>query len=141
MSRKRQKWFGASAVYDGEGAQTRFLLIRHAGGRVGFAGGMRGDDKTAHATAVRETREETGLKLKKDAVPEAVFTFPGSDHRKVFHLFHISAFEGELLTEPHDDGGEEIQAFWEHWDRAIPILSYAHKAAAEDFVRHMGLVA
>ncbi len=140
MGRKRQKWFGADVIYEGEGASTRVVLIRHQDGRIGFPGGMRTGDKNPQMTSGRETREETKLKREKDAVPEAVYTFPGVGHLKVFHLFHKSAYQGEVFTEPHYDGKEVIQAFWEYLDEAILVLSYAHRAAAEDFSRHMGLM-
>lgn len=73
---------------------TRVLMVQQRlTGRWGVPGGTAEDDERAVCTAARETREETGLKVR---VERHLMTLDDS-----FHLFRCS-YEGEQKLDPQD---------------------------------------
>ena len=151
--RKRKEWFAGTIIYDGNGGHdTKFLVVRqrinvngHTHEKIGFAGGMRSkNDHTIQRTANRETRDETGLRLKdENTAPESIFSGPGLGHKKVLLRFPLSAFEGELRKEEVPDGDYIISP--PEWMtltelRHSPILPRFHREGLEDTARDLGLV-
>jgi 8-oxo-dGTP pyrophosphatase MutT (NUDIX family) len=148
--RKRQEWFSATIIHRGTGSSTQFLIIKQNPfdpqypEKAGFPGGMRSrKDQSYLRTAERETRDETGLKLKRGITPEAIFTIVDHGQKKVFFRYCFSDFEGELRKEMRDDGDAVLlPPRWATLEELLRcrVLARAHRLALLDTAENMGLV-
>jgi 8-oxo-dGTP pyrophosphatase MutT (NUDIX family) len=98
--------------------QGRILLVRRSDGENlwGFPGGMIEPDERADEAVIRETLEETGLKVEPTALigvytgPEYRFTYPNGDRAQpVVIFFECRVTGGELR--PDQEESRELRFF------------------------------
>ncbi len=89
-------------------ANHRFLMIRHQRGInqgcVNFPGGKRENGETMEECVVRETFEETGLKIE-NPVQVGYIEFPTKDF--YVHVFKSNKFSGNITAKE-----DEVNVFW-----------------------------
>lgn len=117
-------------VEDGEG---RILLQKRPSGKWGLPGGIAELGEALHETAVRETFEETGLKV---TVRELVGIYSkysvecanGDKLQPVVALFRVDIQGGELTA----DGGETLELRYFGKDELPEIYCAQHKDMIAD---------
>lgn len=111
-------YLSASAFIEDD--QERVLVVRRADGRgLDFPGGLREKRESLEQTAIRETLEETGYKIKTDRIITVLDT-PNRDSRFpcLCFVFHAKVKGGELKS------SNEGQPFWEDIEK-LPDLDLA----------------
>jgi 8-oxo-dGTP pyrophosphatase MutT (NUDIX family) len=96
----------------------RILLLRRSDGENlwGFPGGVIEPDERADEAVVRETREETGLKVEPVALigvytgPEYRFTYPNGDQAQPVVIFYECRVTGGELR-PDQEESKELRFF------------------------------
>lgn len=97
---------GDAAVFDDEG---RLLVQRRADdGTWGLPGGFVNPNESPRETAVRETREETGLVVEPEELIGVYSRKPGEygPHSLVIHLYRCTRIDGEIETSPETEAVE-----------------------------------
>ena len=121
---------GDAAVFDDEG---RLLVQRRADdGTWGLPGGFVDPNESPRETAVRETREETGLVVKPEELIGVYTRKPGEygPHSLVVHVYRCTRVRGELETSPETEAVEyRPVAAVDDWHRN-------HGSMARDAVEH-----
>lgn len=86
----------------------KFLMIRHHRGinegYINFPGGKKEPDETIEACVIRETYEETGLKIE-NPVQVGYIEFPTKD-------FYVYVFRSTKFSESVHAKKDEVTAFW-----------------------------
>ncbi len=87
----------------------RVVMIKHHRGInegfLNFPGGKKEPDETMEQCVIRETMEETGLRISNPRVVGYV-EFPTKEF--FVTIFHSTEFDGELIG-----NGEEVDVFWQ----------------------------
>jgi 8-oxo-dGTP diphosphatase len=113
----------------------RILLIRRAGapfqGEWAFPGGFVGMDEPLEAAALRELREETGVR---DVYLEQLYTFgdPDRDPRgRVITVAYFALVGGDQAARMEVQGGDDAgeAAWWDVYD--LPELAFDHARILE----------
>jgi len=97
---------GDAAVFDDEG---RLLVQRRADdGTWGLPGGFVDPNESPRETAVRETREETGLAVEPEELIGVYTRKPGEygPHGLVIHIYRCTRVGGEIETSPETEAVE-----------------------------------
>ena len=95
------------------------LLVRFSR-RIGFPKGHQENDESLEETALRETKEETGIQCTiTDPVPLSVPSVRPGDKRSVY--FFISEY---VSGEPRPQNGETEEAFWVKEEEVVSRLSF-----------------
>ena len=118
---KREKSCGA-LVYRFEGDKLMTLLLRHRkGGHWSFPKGHVENDETEHQTALRETKEETGLDVElQDNFRHTVEYYPKQDIKKQV-VYFLGYSESEYFVRQE----EEISELkWVLWDDALSMVTF-----------------
>ncbi len=101
----------------------KFLMIRHHRGInegcINFPGGKKEPDETIEACVIRETYEETGLKIEKP-IQVGYIEFPTKDF--YVYVFRSTKFSGSVHAKK-----DEVTAFWVDEDQ----IPYAQMREAD----------
>ena len=112
------------------GGRPLFLLIRDSYRNWGFPKGHLEPGETAHAAAIREVAEETGLgDLRLRAEIETIdwyFRFRGRLIHKVCH-FYLMESDSAVTSPQRDEGITACR--WETFERAAELVSYENARA------------
>lgn len=120
---KKEKSCGA-VIYRKNKGEIEILLIQHKnGGHWAFPKGHVEKKETETETALREIREETGLKVKLDTGFRASVTYsPKPDVMKDVIYFAAKADSDDTKAQP-----EEVLAIrWERPEQAMELVTYAN---------------
>lgn len=120
---KKEKSCGA-VIYRKNKGETEILLIQHKnGGHWAFPKGHVEKKETETETALREIREETGLKVKLDTGFRASVTYsPKPDVMKDVIYFAAKADSDDTKAQP-----EEVLAIrWERPEQAMELVTFAN---------------
>ncbi len=108
-------WFAGAIIYrmvDGvlelllQDSTTTIPKYRWQGVQTKFPGGRNKDhpeDSTFLDTLKRELFEELHIRLKDDSELKVIYDVIQGDHRKIFYLVSVEAFEGEIRQVPQWD--------------------------------------
>lgn len=133
---KKEKSCGA-VVYRGKKGNREILLIRHKnGGHWAFPKGHVEKDETEEETALREIREETGLKVKlKTDFRQCVTYSPKSKVMKDVVYFAAKAKSDDAKAQPE----EIMEIRWESPKTALETVTYENdKAVLRAFLEYKG---
>jgi 8-oxo-dGTP pyrophosphatase MutT (NUDIX family) len=129
----------AACVRDPQG---RILLLRRGDGENlwGFPGGMIEPDERADEAVVRETFEETGLKVEPAALigvytgPEYRFAYPNGDQSQPLVIFFECRVTGGELRPDHEESTE--LRFFGPGDELPPMRACCVAKARDAFAFH-----
>ncbi len=144
----RKKWWAGIVTVRGRDQSLELLVQKSIPDnprfpeKVGFPGGMRSKkDQTKRGTAARETRDETGRRLKEKAVPLTELSVVDRGQPKTFFVFQDSDFEGQLRDKPIRDGTEIIlPPEWVSRTRAQVSVCRSHQPGLLETLKYFGLV-
>ncbi len=118
---KKEKSCGA-VIFREEETGYEVLLIKHKnGGHWAFPKGHVEKKETEEETALREIREETGLKVKLDTGFREVVTYspkPGVEKDVIY--FAACRKKGEMKAQPE----EVMEIRWESCDKALETVTF-----------------
>lgn len=132
---KKEKSCGA-VVYREKKGQVQVLLIRHKnGGHWAFPKGHVEKKETEEETALREIREETGLKVKLDTGFRASVTYsPKPDVIKDVIYFAAEKTSGHVKAQEEEVTG----TCWEEPSQAMEKVTYENdREILQAFVRYL----
>ncbi len=111
-------------MYRKHKGELEVLLIQHKnGGHWAFPKGHVEKKETESETALREIREETGLKVKLDTGFRASVTYsPKPDVMKDVVYFAAKAESDKPKAQPE----EVLEIRWEQPDRALELVTYGN---------------
>lgn len=120
---KKEKSCGA-VIYRKNKGETEILLIKHKnGGHWAFPKGHVEKKETEAETALREIREETGLKVKLDTGFRASVTYsPKPDVMKDVIYFAAKADSDDTKAQPE----EVLDIRWEQPEQAMELVTFAN---------------
>lgn len=118
---KQEKSCGA-VIYRKEKGETEVLLIQHKnGGHWAFPKGHVEKKETEEETALREIREETGLKVKLDTGFRQTVTYsPKPEVMKDVIYFAAKADSEKPKAQPE----EVLEIRWEKPEQALELVTY-----------------
>lgn len=119
---KQEKSCGAVVYREKDSGKVKVLLIRHKnGGHWAFPKGHVEKEETEEETALREIREETGLKVKLDTGFRHTVTYsPKPEVMK--DVVYFAARSGEKQVKAQEEEVTDIQ--WFKPQEALEIVTY-----------------
>lgn len=131
---KKEKSCGA-VIYRKQKGELEILLIQHKnGGHWAFPKGHVEKKETEEETALREIREETGLKVKLDTGFRASVTYsPKPDVMKDVIYFAAKADSDKVKAQQE----EVLDIRWEAPEKAVELVTFANdREILKDFLEY-----
>ncbi len=132
---KQEKSCGA-VIYRKHKGETEILLIRHKnGGHWAFPKGHVEKQETEEETALREIREETGLKVKLDTGFRASVTYSPKPEVMKDVIYFAAKADAEKKVKAQEEEVTDVR--WEKPEQALELVTFANdKEILQSFLKY-----